>query len=196
MPVARAPAEGLRLRVQLNLPEVERSVVSEESLQAWFRREVLSHDVVLRRLISRLWRNADDRADLRQEVYVRVFESACKTRPRSPRAFLFATARHLICDRGRRQRALTLQTGTDDVINLIADEISPERCVIAGSELNACARAFERLSRRRREVLWLRRVHELSQREVAKRLQVSEKAVEKHLRLGSRQLAEELRELF
>ena len=181
--------------VQFNLPEMGRNGVSEESLHAWFRREVLSHDVALRRLISRLWRNADDRADFRQEVYARVLEAARNARPRSPRAFLFATARHLICDRGRRQRALTLQTGTDDVINLIADEISPERCVSAGSELDECARAFERLSRRRREVLWLRRVHELSQREVAKRLQVSEKAVEKHLRLGTRQLVEVMGEV-
>jgi RNA polymerase sigma factor (sigma-70 family) len=169
--------------------------ISEESLQAWFMREVLSHEPTLTRLISRLWRYDDDRADFRQEVYARVFEAARKAKPRSPRAFLFATARHLICDQGRRRQILSMQTGgIDEYTHLFVDEVSPERLVSAGSDLNECARAFERLPYRRREVLWLRRIHELSQQEVAKSLGVSEKAVEKHLRLGARQLVEVMRE--
>jgi phospholipase C len=60
---------------------MERNGVVEEPLHAWFSREVLSHDVLLRRVIARLWRNLDDRADFQQEVYARVFEAARKARP-------------------------------------------------------------------------------------------------------------------
>jgi hypothetical protein len=41
-----------------------------------------------------VWPRHSEVPDLRQEVYVRVYQSATKTRPASPRAFLFATARH------------------------------------------------------------------------------------------------------
>src|SRR5262249_24423326 len=73
------------------------------------------------------------------------------------------------------------------------DEISPERRAVAGQELARLARAFDRLSDRCREVVWLRRVRELSQKEVAARLGLSEKTVEKHLRTGARLLAKYMR---
>ncbi len=69
------------------------------------------------------------------------------------------------------------------------DEISPERKAAAHEELDRLARAFDRLPAKCREVVWLRRVKELSQSEVAKRLNLAEKTVEKHLRLGARLLA-------
>ena len=52
--------------------------------------------------------------------------------------------------------------------------------------------AFDRLPDRCREVVWLRRVEELSQKEVAMRLGISEKTVEKHIAKGMRLLADAL----
>ena len=49
---------------------------------------------------------------------------------------------------------------------------------------------FDRLPARCREVVWLRRVEELSQREVAERLGITEKTVEKHIAKGMRLLAD------
>jgi DNA-directed RNA polymerase specialized sigma24 family protein len=37
-------------------------------------------------------------SDLRQEAYLRVYEAEAKSRRRSPKDFLFATARHLVVD--------------------------------------------------------------------------------------------------
>lgn len=161
----------------------------EETLDTWFAREVLSHETAFCRFISRLWPDRDEQADFRQEAYARVFQAALKTRPESPRAFLFTTARHLIADRVRREQVLTIRPAGTEFAEILVDEISPEQQVTAGVELAEVNRAFEQLSRRCREVLWLRRIQGLSQKEVASLLKISEKTVEKHMSVGARELA-------
>jgi RNA polymerase sigma factor (sigma-70 family) len=163
----------------------------EESLDSWFKREILSHEEILTRFLARVWRRPDEVPDLRQEAYARVYEAAQRARPHMPKAFLFSTARHLMTDRVRRERIVSIRAGGDgDFLNVLVDEISPEQHVSAGQELARLGRAFDRLSNRCREVLWLRRVRELSQKEVASRLGLSEKTVEKHLRTAVRLLAQ------
>ena len=165
-------------------------VVMEEPLDSWFKREILSHEDILMRFLSRVWPRRDEVPDIRQESYARVYEAAQKSRPHAPKAFLFATAKHLMADRIRRERIVSIQAGGEnEYLNVLIDEISPEQRVGANQELVRLARAFDRLSPKCREVVWLRRVKELSQKEVASRLSLAEKTVEKHLRTGARLLA-------
>jgi len=162
----------------------------EESLDVWFKREILSQEESLTRFLSRVWSRRDEVPDIRQESYARVYEAAQKERPQAPKAFLFTTARHLMVDRVRRERIVSIRAGGEnEYLNVLVDEISPEQRVVAEEELARLARAFDRLSTKCREVVWLRRVRELSQKEVAGRLGLSEKTVEKHLRTGARLLA-------
>jgi RNA polymerase sigma factor (sigma-70 family) len=166
----------------------------EEPLDNWFKREILLHEGILMRFIARVWPRRDELADIRQEAYARVYEAALKGRPQAPKAFLFTTARHLMADRIRRERIVSITAGGEsDYLNVLIDEISPEQRVGAIQDLVRLARAFDRLSPNCREVIWLRRVKELSQREVANRMGLAEKTIEKHLRLGVRRLARALR---
>jgi RNA polymerase sigma-70 factor (ECF subfamily) len=97
-------------------------------------------------------------------------------------------------DRIRRERIVSIQAGGEnEYLNVLVDEISPERRVSANQELVRLARAFDRLSPNCREVIWLRRVKDLSQKEVAHRMGLAEKTIEKHLRQGARQLAHYMR---
>jgi RNA polymerase sigma factor (sigma-70 family) len=167
----------------------------EEPLDTWFKREVLPHEEVLMRFLSRVWPRQDEICDIRQEAYARVYEAALRVRPQAPKAFLFTTARHLMADRVRRERIVSIRAGGDsDFLNVLVDEISPEQRAGAAEELARLAHAFDRLSVKCREVVWLRRVKELTQKEVAQRLKISEKTVEKHLRTGARLLAHYTRE--
>lgn len=166
-----------------------------EPLDNWFKREILSHEEILVRFISRVWPRFDEVADIRQEAYARVYEAARHARPQTPKAFLFATARHLMADRIRRERIVSIRASAEhEYLNVLVDEISPEQRVDAHQELARLARAFDRLSTKCREVVWLRRVKEQSQKEVASQLGLTEKTVEKHLRTGARQLAHYMRE--
>lgn len=166
-----------------------------DSLDNWFKREILSHEEILVRFISRVWPRRDEIADIRQEAYTRVYEAARQARPLTPKAFLFATARHLMADRIRRERVVSIRASAEhEYLNLLVDEISPEQRASAHQELARLARAFDRLSGKCREVVWLRRVKERSQKEVASELGLTEKTIEKHLRTGVRQLAHYMRE--
>ena len=162
-----------------------------ESLDAWFASEILVHEQALSYFLRRCWPHRDELHDLRQEVYVRVYEAAGKALPTTPKAFLFATARHLMADRVRRSRVVSIEAvGDFESLNVLIEEVTPERWSSGRQTLKRLAEAFDRLPDRCREVVWLRRVEELPQKEVAMRLGISEKTVEKHIAKGVRLLAE------
>lgn len=156
----------------------------------WFAEQILSHEVSLTRYLNRAWPNRSEILDLRQDIYVRVYESARDSRPASPRAFLFATARNLLIDHIRRSRVVSIEPTADDAaLDAPVDEVSPERLVGARQELLSLALAFDSLSDKCRSVVWLRRIEGLSQRQTAERLGLREVAVESQLARGMRLLA-------
>jgi RNA polymerase sigma factor (sigma-70 family) len=162
----------------------------DEPLDTWFKREILAHEASLVRYLFRAWPNRQEVFDLRQDIYVRVYEAAAKARPQTPKYFLFATARHLITDRIRRKRIVSIDAVGDlDALNVLIEEISPEQRISAHEELRRLAEAIDRLPPRCREVVWLRRVDEVPQKDVASRLGITQKVVEKHVMKGMKLLA-------
>lgn len=161
------------------------------ALDDWFAREILVHEQALVRYLLRAWSRPEEVHDLRQDTYVRVYEAAARALPTAPKAFLFTTARHLMTDRLRRARVVSIETMGDlDALNVLVDENTPERRLDARQVLRRLAEAFDRLPDRCRQVVWLRRVEELSQKEVAARLGISEKTVEKQVAKGARLIAD------
>ena len=159
-------------------------------LDRWFVTEILLHEAALTRYLKRVWLNRAEIPDLRQEVYVRVYESAANARPNSPKAFLFATARNLLADRIRRERIVSIDYTQDlDALNVLVDEISPEQRLSARQELRRLSNALDALSDNCRAVIWLRRVEGLSQRKAAQRLGMNEGALEGYVSRGVRALA-------
>jgi RNA polymerase sigma factor (sigma-70 family) len=162
----------------------------DDTLEEWFIREVIAHEAALMRYFTRVWPRDAEIQDLRQEVYVRVFEAAKRARPLMPKSFLFTTARNLMADRLRRERIVSIESRGDvDALNVLVDEVSPEQRASAHQELAHLSRVFNLLPSKCRDVLWLRKVEDLSQREVANRLGLHEKAVEKQVARGVRLLA-------
>ena len=141
----------------------------------------------LRRTCSR----AADVPDLRQEIYVRVYESAGAARPRFAKAFLFTTARNLLVDRLRRERVVSIDYTQDfDSLSVSIDEISPERRLSARQTLLSLSDAFDRLPEMTRAAIWLRRIEGVSQREAARSLGINEGALGSHMSRGLRTIAD------
>ena len=164
-----------------------------ESIDIWFTREILVHERLLMGFLSRVWPQREEIADIRQETYARVYEAAIKALPRAPKAFLFSIARHIMADRRRRERIVSIQSAGDyDFSNDFIEERSPDRSVGARQELAYLAHAFDRLPSQCRQVMWMRRVQEIPQREVAHRLGISEKTVEHQVSKSTRLLAQYL----
>ena len=79
-----------------------------DELDRWFLAEILCHEAALTRYLRRVWRNQAEVSDFRQEIYIRIYESAAKALPTAPKSFLFTTARNLIADRVRRERVVSV----------------------------------------------------------------------------------------
>jgi RNA polymerase sigma factor (sigma-70 family) len=125
--------------------------------------------------------------------HVRICEGEAEWLSYSTAIFLFKTAYHLLIDRVRRERIVSIEaTGGIEDLNVLIDEISPEQRVSARQELKRLARAFDALPPRCREVIWMRRVLDISQKEVAEQLGVHEKAIEKQVARGVRLLADQM----
>jgi RNA polymerase sigma-70 factor (ECF subfamily) len=167
--------------------------LSRDELDAWFLEEVLPLEGMLERYLRRNWRDADEVPDLRQEVYVRVYDSCAVTRPSSAQAFVLSTARNLLIDRVRRAQVVSIETFADiETMSFTIDELSPERHISGRSELRLLQVALDLLPRRCREVVELRKIEGLSQREVASQLGIAEDTVQKQVAKGIRSLAQAL----
>lgn len=162
-----------------------------ESLELWFRREILPHEAALIRFLSRKWLIANDVQDIRHDIYVLVLEAAERARPSSPKSFLFTVARNLIIDRARRNRIVAIDLLEDmDALNVLIEEATPERRATGREQVQRLSMLFDRLPTRCREVVWMRRIEDVPQKEIARRLGIAEATVEKHLVRGIRMLAE------
>ena len=108
---------------------------------------------------------------------------------RDPKRYAFQTAYSIILAQVRRSRIVSITTVADlDFVGAIADVPSPECQACDRDELRNVAQALNALPERVREVLILRRVDGLSQREVSERLGISENIVEKCIARGVQEL--------
>lgn len=165
----------------------------DDTLEEWFRREILPHEAALVRFLARKWTTRQDVQDLRHDIYVRILEAAARQRPRSPKGFLLSVARHVLIDRVRRDRIVAIDLLEDmDALHVLIDEVSPERTATGREQMQRLSVLFDRLPGRCREVVWMRRIEDLPQKEIARRLGIAEATVEKHLVRGIGLLADAL----
>lgn len=162
-----------------------------EDLHAWFLREVLPLEAVLTQYLRNNWRNRADVADLLQDVYVHVYEAARTQRPKSAKSFVFMTARNLLVDRVRRDKVIPLEAVEDlDALGIAADAPGPEAQSVAREELRRVQAALDQISARSREAFVLYHVENLSQREVAARMNITENTVGWYLKTGLEEIAD------
>jgi RNA polymerase sigma factor (sigma-70 family) len=163
----------------------------DTELHVWFVREVLPLEAALTNFLRHNWRNQSDIADLLQDIYVRVYDAACKSLPASTRSFVFSTAHNLLVDRVRREQVIPLQTIENlEALNIAADAPGPDAHTIAREELRRVQAALAHLPPRAREAVVLFQVHGFSRREIASRMGIAEKTVTSHLNAGMRALAD------
>jgi RNA polymerase sigma-70 factor (ECF subfamily) len=135
-------------------------------------------------------RSASEVEDLRQEIYVRVYESARAARPTFAKAFVFSVARNLLIDRARRNRVVSIDyVGDVEALNVLVEAVEPERCLLARDALIRLQAAVDALPPRCRQVIVLRKINGLSQRDVAAHMGITEDTVERQVMNGVRKLA-------
>jgi len=168
-------------------------MVDAESLKAWFCREILPLEPGLMRFLRRNWRNPAELTDLRQDIYIRVYDAARNGLPLQAQAFLFTTARNHLINRAKRAQIISFELVADlEALSasVVADLLTPERHTSARQELKRVQIGLQRLPPRCREVMVLRKIEGLSQREAASRMGIGEDTVERQMTQGMRALVD------
>lgn len=161
-------------------PETVRSFVAEveahrDALAGWLRaRFPLLTDV----------------ENLAQEAVARVWRVLADRPVASPRALLYATAHNLAIDHVRRERIARFEpVGEVAELPFEAEEPTPADATARNQELELLTRAIQALPERCRQVLTLRKIYGLSQKEIAARLGIAEHTVEVQVANGMRRCA-------
>lgn len=148
---------------------------------AWFAKEVQPHEGMLRSYLVGIARPSDI-DDLVQESYRRLLRMREQHRMRSPRGLLFTMARNAAHDLFRRRATAAIEPITEsEYCNVLDDNPSTAELVSRAQELELLADAIEALPERCRAVFILRQIENLSQREIAERLDIAEHTVESQL---------------
>lgn len=155
----------------------------------WLARHVLPHEALIRARLRNLCLYDLDIEDVIQEMYAKFLTLPSLEAIRHPRQYALLTARAIIIDHIRHARVVSITpTGNLEELEIAGPEADGEQRVVFKQEVLAVTAALSELPKMCRETLVLRRIEGLSQKEVARRLKISEKTVEKHMANGVRLL--------
>ncbi len=112
---------------------------------------------------------------------------------RSPLSYFFTVAKNCILQEMRRAKIVRIDTMADiDELALASEVPSSERIVTARSELERVLSLIADLPPRARQIVEMRKIYGLSQREIADRLGVSINVVENEASRGLKAVLERL----
>jgi RNA polymerase sigma factor (sigma-70 family) len=145
----------------------------------------LENQSALKRFISRFFRSVQDVEDVAQETFLRAYRAESGKSIAQPKAFLFRIAKHIALNQlSRRSHQVTEyleDLGDSDVLigaGSLEDEVAAHQAVGLHCE------AIAALTPHCRRVYMLRKVHGMSQKEIASSLGIAVSTVEKHLIKG------------
>jgi RNA polymerase sigma-70 factor (ECF subfamily) len=157
----------------------------------WFEAEVHPHAASVRAYLRGSYPGVGEVDDLLQESFLRIWKARATRTIDSPRAFLFQIARRLAIDLLRRRKTARIEPVCDLAeLPVLEDRPDAADAACRSEELWLLARALHALPTRCREVMILRKIEGLSQKEIAVRLGISEGTVQVQVGRGLRHLEE------
>ena len=160
----------------------------------WFADEVQPHEPLLRNFLKGNFPAVRDVDDVVQESYLRMWKIRTSQPIHSAKAFLFKIARHLAIDLVRRDRASPIDPSRSlEGLSVIEERLTAVEALNLEEKTALLADALTSLPDRCREIVVLHKLEGLGQREVARRLRLSERTVEVQVARGVRRCEAYLR---
>jgi RNA polymerase sigma factor (sigma-70 family) len=165
----------------------------------WFAAQVQPHDAALRAWLRSRFPSLGDIDDVVQETYARVLQLRARDplRAHAVKPLLFTTARNLALDVLRRRQNVPMFALPDDADAAVFADHAPGvgEMVSRRQELALLAEAIQALPERCRQILTLRKIYGLPQKEIARQLGISEHTVEAQVGVGMHRCADYLNRL-
>lgn len=163
----------------------------DEARTRWFLHAILPHEPALRTWLARRYAAGPEIDDIVQEAYTLLAERERVDDIHSPRAYLFQVAKSLVVRNIRRARIVPIQAVDElGMAGFVDEGAGPEQSAIGREQLRELSRLIEAMPAQTRQAFVMRRVHDLPQREIARRMGLSENTVEKHIARGIRWLGQ------
>jgi RNA polymerase sigma factor (sigma-70 family) len=161
----------------------------------WFTEEVRNHEGRLRSYLHHAFPDVKDIDDLMQESYLRLWKTNTVEPIRSAKAFLFRVARHLALDILRRNQSSPVRAVTDlAALSVLDSSPSADQVACSREEVELLGRAIHMLPSRCREIIILRKLRCMPQKEIAERLGISEQTVQVQVVRGVKRIGQILRD--
>lgn len=142
---------------------------------------------MLRGWLKSRFSNGIDVDDIIQESFLKVLKARENSDLRSPKAFLFATARNLALDVVRRSKIIQFDSLTENELSGVIDNSeSVQESIARNQELELLTKAIQSLPSKCRRIFTLRKVYCMSQSDIAQKLGVSVNTVATQLKIGVR----------
>ena len=138
----------------------------------------------LKRVLARRLGSEDLAGEVLQETYLRLDRPGALGIVRSPRQYLLTIATNIARMGFRRDRRWTALSELDTVLGFVDESPDALRSLESRQEIDTLQRAFDELTPRRRHVLFAARVEGTPLSDIAKRLGVSQRLVEKELKIA------------
>ena len=168
--------------------------MSAEAARALITGLVASHGVKLRRFLLLRVRNAADVPDILQEVYLRMLRVPNVESIRSPEAYLFTVAQHVVQQHSLRQSAAPPSVELSEMLNSARamPDVDPVLDLDAQQCLEQLQSELDQLSPKLRATFLLHRRDGLSLEQISERLGTSVPMVKKNLMQALVQLRQRL----
>jgi RNA polymerase sigma factor (sigma-70 family) len=159
-----------------------------------FSQEIYAHDASLKAHLRHSFPTVRDVDDVVQESYLRVWQRQLVRPIDSVKGFLFQVARHLALDHIRHERVSPVGTVTDfDASRVIDNSRDIAESASTNQEIEILLAALESLPARCRQIVILRKLQGMSQKEIAAKLGISEQTVQVQACRGLRRCSEYMR---
>lgn len=160
----------------------------------WYATQVQPHEPMLRAWLRSRFPAENDVDDILQDACIRVLAAHERVEMQSPKAFLYATARNLAFDRARRRRAEpTAAWAEDEVLALLDESDGIPETIVRNQELEFLTKAIQSLPDRCGQIFTLRKIYDMSQKDIAQKLGLSEHTVSAQLAIGVHKCTEYMR---
>jgi RNA polymerase sigma factor (sigma-70 family) len=135
----------------------------------------------LRSYLMRYLVREQDVEDTVQETFLRAYESELKSEIRCPKSFLFKIARNLaLSELSRKTQSMMVLVEDLEALDYLEEEAMEDQLHFDQS-LDALLRTIQTLPPKCQRVLLMRKVYGFSHKEIARRMDISVKTVERHL---------------